>query len=214
MGLWATEPMQPTEEPAAESSTISEPASKVEVDGYFLSRLATGETLATGVHELSRLEQANLENLIAYEVHSAQAGGVSGFAKTFSERRTEAELEATGIHRLSDEQRQRLDQHIAGFIAEQPVSYVFRGHRADSPRNASRSTPQAFSRKGPLLHVNGSVTMEVGSSSAGTYYGGSATAVITDPKGRFQAVISYGTRRGDLPVYDDYATRRGANPRR
>lgn len=184
-----------------DATTASAPA---EVEGYFLSRLAQVESLATGVHELSRQEQANLENLIAYEVNAARAGGVNGFARTFSERRTEAELEATGIERLSDEQQERLDQHIAGFIADQPISYVFRGDRVGRG-GQTRHDRGEFTGRGPLLNVSGSVTLEVGGGSGGSYYGGSATTVISDPKGRFNAVISFGTMKGDVPYYyDDY----------
>lgn len=172
-----------------------------EVEGYFISQLAQIETLTTGVHELSKLEQANLENLIAYEVSSARAGGVNGFAGGFSERRSDAELEATGIERMSDDQRVRLDEHIAGFIANQPVSYVYRGNGRGS-RSTRRGENADFRGKGPLLEVHGSVTLTVGTSSAGSFYGGSATTVISDPKGRFNAVISYGTMRGNMPYYD------------
>ncbi|GAB5559422.1 MAG: hypothetical protein SynsKO_10690 [Synoicihabitans sp.] len=176
------------------------PEDSAEIEGYFISRLAEIETLTTGVHELSQQEQANLENLIAYEVNSARAGGVNGFAKTFSERRSDAELEATGIQRMSDEQRERLDQHIAGFIADQPVSYVYQGNGSGGSNGRADTRP--FKGKGPLLNVRNSVTLEVGTGSGGTYYGGSVTTVISDPKGRFNAVISYGTMRGDLPYYD------------
>lgn len=181
-----------------------------EVEGYFISRLANIETLATGVHELSRQEQANLENLIAYEVNAARAGGVNGFAGSFSGRRTEAELEATGLHRLGDEQRVRLDEHIAGFIADQPMPFVYRGERM-GPGVASRGGRDTgeFKGQGPLLRVNGSVTLEVGTSRAGTYYGGSATTIISDPKGRFSAAVTVGSMRGDVPVYDYYDRRRG-----
>lgn len=187
-----------------ETATTTEPA---EVDGYFLSRLVEIESLATGVHELSKQEQANLENLIAYEVSSARAGGVNGFAGGFSERRSAPELEATGINRMSDEQRVRLDEHIAGFLADQPVSYVYSGDGRGS-RSTHRGDGEDFRGKGPLLNVSGSVTLTVGTSSAGSFYGGSATTVISDPKGRFNAVISYGTMKGNLPYYD-YPSRRG-----
>jgi len=211
-GLWAETPVEAkpsAEQPVgAEMESIkpraTEQSSSTEatgVAGYFLSRMASSESLATGVHELTGREQANLENLIAFEVHSAQAGGVTGFARTFSERRTEAELEATGIHRLSDDQRHRLDEHIAGFIAEQPVAFVYRGERMGGGSRVSRPTEGDFRGKGPLLNVNGSVTLEVGSSSAGTYYGGSVTTVISDPQGRFQAAISYGRVKGDTSYY-------------
>jgi hypothetical protein len=185
------------------TSTTAEAA----VEGYFLSRLAEIESLATGVHELSPQEQANLENLIAYEVNSARAGGVNGFAGGFSERRSDEERVATGINRMSDEQRVRLDQHIAGFLADQPVSYVYRGNGRGS-RTTRRGDGEAFRGKGPLLRVNGSVSLTVGTSSAGSFYGGRATTVISDPKGRFNAVISYGTMKGNLP-YSDYPYRRG-----
>ena len=108
---------------------------------------------------------------------------------------------------MSDDQRVRLDQHIAGFLADQPVSYVYRGDGRGS-RTSLRGDGEAFRGKGPLLNVSGSVTLTVGTSSAGSFYGGSATTVISDPKGRFNAVISYGTMRGNLPYYD-YPNRRG-----
>ena len=191
------------------SSDSTETADVAEIEGYFISRLADIETLTTGVHELSKQEQANLENLIAYEVNAARAGGVNGFAGGFSDRRTETELEATGLNRLGDDQRVRLDEHIAGFIADQPMPFIYRGERL-GPRSSGRGDDEgAFTGKGPLLEVHGSVTMEVGTSRAGTYYGGSATTVISDPKGRFSAAISFGTMRGDVPVYDYYDTRRG-----
>ncbi len=193
----------------AEPIAPAESAATEKVEGYFISRLANIESLATGVHELSKQERANLENLIAYEVNAARAGGVNGFAGTFSDRRTEAELEATGIIRMGDEQRVRLDEHIAGFIADQPMPYVYRGERMGPRAGGQGRGNEAFTGKGPLLQVNGSVTLEVGTSRAGTYYGGSATTIISDPKGRFSAAITFGTMRGDVPIYDYYDRRNG-----
>src|SRR5690606_9249464 len=103
----------------------------------FTTRMAEEEKLATGVHEMTDQEQANLDNLVAYEVASARAGGVTGFAGTFSSRRTDAELDATGLDRLSDEQRTRLDEHIAGHIADTPsVPYLTRADRGRSAGTA------------------------------------------------------------------------------
>ncbi|MCF3649852.1 hypothetical protein [Synoicihabitans lomoniglobus] len=169
----------------------------------FLDRMATDERLATGVHELSEQEGANLENLVAYEVASARAGGVSGFAGTFSSRRSAEELKATGVDRLSDDQRERLDQHIAGFLADTPaVPYITRSERGRN-RGAATDADMMGENDGPKLDVHGSVTLTVGASSEGSFYGGSATAIISDPKGRFHAIISYGTMKGDLPYYGD-----------
>lgn len=199
------------DEPAGQGAAIEpEPTAETdEVEGYFISRLASIETLATGVHELSKQEQANLENLIAYEVNAARAGGVNGFAGGFSERRTAAELEATGLARLGDDQRVRLDEHIAGFIADQPMPFVYRGERLGPGSSNRGGDGREFTGQGPLLQVNGSVTLEVGTSRAGTYYGGSATTIISDPKGRFSAAVTVGTMRGDLPIYDYDDRRRG-----
>jgi hypothetical protein len=201
----AEQPLEAAPVPAAEAAEKIEPE---EIEGYFISRLANYETLATGLHELSKQEQANLENLIAYEVNAAQAGGVTGFAGGFSDRRTPEELEATGIHRMGDEQRIRLDEHIAGFIADQPQLFVFRGDRR-GPRATSGDGDETFRSEGPRLRVNGSVTLEVGAGGGGSYYGGSATTVISDAKGRFRAAVTIGTMRGDMPIYDYYDTRRG-----
>jgi hypothetical protein len=176
----------------------------------FLARMAEEERLATGVHELSEQEGANLENLVAYEVASARAGGVTGFAGTFSSRRSEDQLVATGIDRLSDAQRERLDQHIAGFLADTPaVPYITRSERGRS--RGAATDADMMDNDGPKLDVHGSVTLTVGSSSEGSFYGGSATAIISDPKGRFHAIITYGTMKGDIPYYDDryYYDRRG-----
>ncbi len=176
----------------------------------FLARLSTDEELATGVHELSEQERANLENLIAYEVASARAGNVSGFAGSFSSRRSDAELDATGIDRLSDDQRDRLDQHIAGYLADTPtVPYI---SRRDRIARTTAGDPDAVEGRGPLLEVHGSVTLEVGSVGGDSYYGGNVTTVISDPKGRFSAVISYGTSRGAVPYYDEWDSRRFRSP--
>lgn len=170
---------------------------------HFIVRLSESELLATGVHELSDQEKANLENLVAYEIASARAGGVTGFAGTFSSRRSAEELKATGMDRLSDEQRTRLDEHVAGYLADTPrVPYISRRDRSHSATTANGvELPPS---DGPKLEVHGEVTVEVGASSQGSYYGGSMTTVISDPKGRFNAVISYGTLRGDIPYYDRY----------
>ena len=171
-----------------------------------LSQLAESEELATGVHELSNQERANLNNLINYEISSARAGNVNGFAGTFSSRRSAAELDATGIERLAPDQRERLDQHIAGFIADTPtVPYLTRAERGRY-RGAATRTPadEDMVSRPPLLNVHGSVSVTVGGSSAGSFYGGSMTTIISDPKGRFSAAISVGTMRGALPYYDRY----------
>ncbi len=168
----------------------------------FLARLSETEKLATGMHELSAQERANLENLVAYEIASARAGNVTGFAGTFSSRRSEAELDATGMDRLSDEQRERLDQHIAGFLADTPrVPYIARGDRT---RARTTGDGEAVSSDGPRLEVHGEVSITVGSAGGDSFYGGSMTTVISDPKGRFSAAVTYSTMRGGTPYYGDY----------
>ena len=166
----------------------------------YLKDLAETEEMATGLHELSTVERANLEKLIAYEVASARAGNVNGFAGTFSGRRSSDELKATGLDRLSATQRERLDQHIAGFIATTPViSYVRR-----SDRGGDQHTAMDTERRGPLLEVHGQVDLTVGGSSHGTYYGGALTTTISDPKGRFNATVSIATSRGAVPYHTPY----------
>jgi hypothetical protein len=171
-----------------------------------LTKLTAEEKLSTGIHELSDLERANLDNLINYEVAAARAGNVNGFAGTFSSRRSTPELDATGITRMSDDQRGRLDEHIAGFIADTPtIPYLTRNERG---RNRGTGTSMLRDEdmigRGPLLDVHGSVSVTVGGSSQGTFYGGSMTTIISDPKGRFSAIISIGTMRGDLPYSNRY----------
>lgn len=180
-----------------------------------ISRIADSEKLATGVHELTALERANLDNLINYEIASARAGNVNGFAGSFSSRRSTAELDATGIDRLSDEQRERLDEHIAGFIADTPtIPYLTRAERGRY-RGAGTRTPDEgdMVSRPPLLDVHGSVSVTVGGSSEGSFYGGSMTTVISDPKGRFSAAITVGTMRGALPYYDRYDRYERSGPR-
>ncbi len=171
-----------------------------------LGQLAESEQLATGIHELSDQQRTNLDNLIRYEIAAARAGNVNGFAGTFSGRRSEAELDATGIARMSDEQRERLDEHIAGFIADTPnIPYLTRAERGRYRGSSSADLREEDTiGRGPLLDVHGSVSVTVGGSSEGTFYGGSMTTIISDPKGRFNAIISIGTMRGAMPYYDRY----------
>jgi hypothetical protein len=180
-----------------------------------ISRIADSERLATGVHELTGQERANLDNLINYEISSARAGNVNGFAGSFSSRRSTAELDATGIERLSVEQRERLDDHIAGFIADTPtVPYLTRAERGRYRGSATRTLEEGdMISRPPLLNVNGSVSVTVGGSSAGTFYGGSMTTIISDPKGRFSAAITVGSMRGALPYYDRYDRYERSSPR-
>lgn len=193
----------------AESTETPDPAPRGP-----LAQLGDIERLATGVHELTSQERANLDNLINYEISSARAGNVNGFAGTFSSRRSTAELDATGIKRLPAEQRERLDEHIAGFIADTPtIPYLTRSERGRY-RGATR-TPDDHDMisRPPLLDVHGSVSVTVGGSSAGSFYGGSMTTIISDPKGRFSAAISVGTMRGSLPYDDSYSRYRRSGPR-
>jgi hypothetical protein len=170
----------------------------------FLQRMSDDERLATGVHELSEQEKANLENLVAYEVASARAGNVTGFAGTFSSRRSEDQLKATGIDRLSEEQRERLDQHVAGYLADTPrVPYISR-HERVSGSAARTEADEAMQGQGPVLRVNGEVSITVGGSSAGSYYGGSATTVISNQSGSFRAAVRVDTMKGNVPYYDYY----------
>lgn len=170
----------------------------------FLQRMTEEEQLATGVHELTEQEQANLENLVAYEVASARAGNVTGFAGSFSSRRSEDQLKATGIDRLSEDQVERLDQHVAGYLADTPrVPYISRHERVTGP-GARSEGDEVVQGQGPLLRVNGEISVTVGSSRAGSYYGGSATTVISNRSGSFRAAVRVDTMKGDLPYYDYY----------
>jgi|GEM_PF-1163895 len=193
----------------AESAETPAPASSSPISG-----LGDSERLATGVHELSDQESANLDNLINFEIASARAGNVNGFAGTFSGRRSDAELDATGIKRLAIEQRERLDEHIAGFIADTPtIPYLTRSERGRY-RGATRTPDdQDMISRPPLLDVHGSVSVTVGGSSAGSFYGGSMTTIISDPQGRFSAAISVGTMRGSLPYYGSYDRYQRSGPR-
>lgn len=201
--LTATSHNEPTSMRETDDTTVAP-------DSRFLDRLGEDQLMATGVHELTPLQRANLENLIAYEVHSAQAGGVNGFARTFSERRTSAEIEATGIDHLSEDQREALDQHVAGFIADQAQAFVYMPSSERARRLAETHADEDFTGQGPRLLVRNAITVEAGTSDLGTYYGGSATTVISDPKGRFQAVISYGQWKSD---YEYPRSRTSQRPR-
>jgi|GEM_PF-2287347 len=167
-----------------------------------LDQLSASESLATGLVDLTDQERANLDNLIAYEVASARAGGVTGFAGTFSSRRSDGELDATGLNRLGDDQRERLDQHIAGMIADHaagPFVYspALSGHGAAD----GTDTSDAAEIKAPGLILRHEVSVTVGGGDGGSYYGGSVTTTMIDPKGRWAASVSVGASKGATPYY-------------
>lgn len=167
-----------------------------------LGQLAEQEQMATGLLDLSDQEAANLENLIAYEISSAQAGGVTGFAGTFSSRRSDDELAATGLGRLGDDQRERLDQHIAGMIADNAASvFVYNPNLGMGGADGATAADNAAEIARPPLIVRNEVSVTVGGSSAGGYYGGSVTTTLIDAKGRWAASVSISGGKGAAPYY-------------
>jgi hypothetical protein len=166
-----------------------------------LDTLPIEAQVAAGLPELTLTERQSLEAFLAYEIAAARAGNVSGFARTFSTRRTPEELAATGLDRRTADQRAAFDTQVAARLAERPaIPFVTRRQRgADATPIDHVGTPP--------WRVHGSVTATVGTSSAGTFYGGSLTTAVTDPTGRFTAQITYGTLRGALPYLEPYSVR-------
>jgi hypothetical protein len=151
-------------------------------DARFTDSLPPPEQTALGLTKLSAAQRTALNTQIQRDVTLARQGNVTGFATTFTQRRTAAERAAAGLDLLGTNERQQLDALVARLIAQPatPVLTHFSRHSDEVEVTTYR----------PAIH--GKMTVFAGAGSHGSsFYGGAITGIYDDPNHNFSVVATY-----------------------
>ncbi len=173
----------------------------------FTDTLSVSDQAAAGLGTLTEGELATFNQLVHQELTLARQGNITGFAGTFTGRRSPEQRTTTGLERLSAEQRAHIDTLVAYRLAAPTLALWV-------PRSTGKDRSEAARRPSPFP-VRSSVSLTYGAGSGGTrFYGGSMTTTYDDPGGRFSATVSISEyhisgSRQDVPV-----TTRAGRPRR
>lgn len=145
----------------------------------FSQILTPAERSATGYAHLKSQQVTALDALIQRDIDAARQGNVTGFARTFTQRRTPEERVRAGIDQLTEIERGQLDRLVAATLASRPVvPYIAPPPSADSPAEVT------LEKAKPKVH--GQVSAFYGQSSGGgSFYGGSFDAMMIDPTGKY-----------------------------
>jgi hypothetical protein len=180
-------------------------------DTAFTSALPAWAKNADGLNKLTAEQLKALNDTVARDISLAQQGDTVAFANSFSARRTDAQRATLGLNQLSFEQINHLNDDVAHAIAYRPQLSV-----APVPANPSHlvDAGAVASFKRPW-ETHGELSLTVGGSKRGTFYGGSAAIETTDPSGKFTLGVAVSQYRGKgLPYcYDGpYALGFGYGP--
>lgn len=141
------------------------------------------EQSTTGLTRISPAERAELDRQIEREITLAREGDVVAFAKSFTARRTAAQLDAAGLTRLSAEERGQLDFLIARAIARRPATAVLRFQKKES---------EDIETVRYRAQLHGEVSLTYGTAGRERYfYGGSLTAILDDPNHHLTVAFTY-----------------------
>lgn len=157
----------------------------------FSETLTPAERTASGMARLSDDEVGAVDALVQRELTLARQGRTNGFAKSFTQRRTDSELKATGIPQLDAKERAELDTLVAAQLAKQ----VLPANRVGAGSTAANSVALPKPRQG--LEVHGSVSLFAGANSnGGSFYGGYMETTLMNRSGTFALTLGYGESHG------------------
>jgi hypothetical protein len=168
-------------------------------DFRFSSGLSQDQRTASGVSRLTAPEVTELDRLVAADVASAHAGGVTGFSSTFTARRSPQERADTGIGALTEAESRTLDLLAARAIAMGPPpeqTFSYSPPKAEAPK-AAPLKEEAVGVEAPRLEIHGDLSFTVGSSGHGRgFYGTSDDIAIVDAKDGFSFDIGFDDYKG------------------
>jgi hypothetical protein len=160
----------------------------------FTRGLSGDEVAAAGLTKLTADQVTFLNTLVAHEVELARAGGIAGFAGTFTSRRTPEDRTRAGLDGLTDAERARLNLLVAQAIAAGPTFSTIEGP------GKNRLTTLV-----DRLQIHGEVSLTFGSSGHGrNFYGTSFFTTITDPETNLTIGIGFDQYHGKGLPYCDY----------
>jgi hypothetical protein len=171
----------------------------------FTAGFTDREVQATGLSQLSGAERAKLDQLVGRDADFAQEGGVVAFDKTFSARLRPVDFRAAGLDHLSGRQLGALND-LAAFRIAHPVVEAPHFVAKEPPKSPSLAagqiaqgaglSPASVSAPGWHPEVHGEIALTVGGGKGGSFYGGGADVVITDPEHGFTLALGYAQFRG------------------
>lgn len=152
----------------------------------FSEELSPQDRSASGITQLTPTQIACIDALVQRELSFAKQGRTKAFAQSFTVRRTDRELEITGIPTLSEGQQETLNSIVARLIASTNTNTA-------APAAAqSLSNAEGVTTEKAKWEVHGTVSLFVGGDlHGGSFYGGSLETTLTDPKGRYELALGY-----------------------
>jgi hypothetical protein len=165
-------------------------------DTSFIENLSPAQKAATGVSKLSSSQVSIVDALVAQDVTLAHDGGVTGFSSGFSDRHMEREGLASGLDKLTPQERTALDTLAASAIAIGPPPEQMFAY--SQPKVAPPPLPPKAAVTTPLkAEVHGDISFTVGAGSHGSsFYGTSMDVAVTDPTGHFTLAVGFDDYRG------------------
>ncbi len=159
-------------------------------DTAFTAALPAWAKNADGLNKLTPAQVDALNNAVAHDITLAEQGETVAFANSFSARRTEAQRATLGLNQLSFEQLNHLNDDVAHAIAYRPrlsVTPIGEAPMVNAGAVASFKRP---------WQTHGEVSLTVGGSKRGSFYGGTAEVDETDPSGNFTLSVAISQFRG------------------
>ena len=149
----------------------------------FSGDLSADERIQCGLQKLDDTQLACVDALVQRELLLAKQGRTKGFAKTFSQRRTDMEIKATGLSLLTEEEKTGIDTRVAAKLALTPIP-------AAPLAMGSDAVTIDVKKKG--LEVHGSVSLMVGgNSNGGSFYGGAMETTLSDRARGLDLTVGY-----------------------
>jgi hypothetical protein len=151
-------------------------------EAHFTDSLSPAEQTSMGLTKLSAAQRTALNAQIQHDITLAREGEVSGFATTFTQRRTAAERAAAGLDLLGNDERQQLDAFVARALAQPGMPVLMHLARHSDEPEATTYRPE----------IHGEMTLVAGAGShGGSFYGGALTGIYDDPAHNFSIAATY-----------------------
>lgn len=153
----------------------------------FVLTLSTQEQLDAGLAKLNADHQVALNAFVAREVALARENGLTGFAGTFTSRRSPEERARMGLDRLTADEETKLNELVATALAA----------RVAQPRERPRLSERDLNGPAKKREVHGTVTVGYGWTRGGYLRTGSVWVETYDPESRIGIGVGVSAADGD-----------------
>jgi len=169
----------------------------------FVDNLTPPEQAGAGLTHLSPPQLAALNELVDHDQTLAREGGVTGFARSFLQRRTPLERARAGLEQLTSAERDELDSLVAFAIANPPpeIPHFIHHPKPTAALVAPPPAPPLVFTPVPLKpEVHGDLSFTVGGGKGVSFYGSTLDLYVIDPQGRYAISVSLSQFHGKGPI--------------